>query len=153
MILFDRWSRDDSSGEDRSLVRREFNMGRISDHFSVEKLSMLAALLLACASLPATAAVPCLSVRLASGQGRSYELADIERVLGDLNNASQETFFDRHVNGTEKIDISRFLALADIEITEEDGRTVIRVREDASPDTDAIRRGLFGAISAGSKRP
>ena len=76
----------------------------------------------------------------------TYELADIERALGDLNNASQEAFFARHVTGTERIDISRFLALAGIEIAEENGGTVIRVREDAGPDTDEIRRGLFGAI-------
>ena len=104
-----------------------------------------------------------LQIRAASGNDRSlddlmrymfnqygdstYELADIERALGDLNNASQEAFFARHVIGTERIDIARFLALADIETTEEDGRMVIRVRQDANPDTDAIRRGLFGAIN------
>ena len=77
----------------------------------------------------------------------TYELADIERALGDLNNASQEAFFARHVNGTERIDISRFLALAGLEIVEENGGTAIRVRQDANPDTDAIRRGLFGAIN------
>ena len=104
-----------------------------------------------------------LQLRAASGNDRSlddlmrymfneygdstYELADIERALDDLNNASQEAFFARHVNGTQRIDIARFLALAGIEITEENGGTAIRVREDASPDTDAIRRGLFGAIN------
>ena len=76
----------------------------------------------------------------------SYELADIERALGDLNNASQEGFFARHINGAERIDISRFLALADIEMTEEDGRMVMKVRQDANPHTAAIRRGLFGAV-------
>ena len=103
-----------------------------------------------------------LQIRAATGNDRSlddlmrymfneygdsaYELADIERALGDLNNASQEAFFARYVKGTERIDVSRFLALAGIEIAEENGSTVIRVREDAGPDTDEIRRGLFGAI-------
>ena len=77
-------------------------------------------------------------------RGKPYELDDIERALGDLNNASQEDFFDRYVRGTEKMDISRFLALADIETKEEDGQTVFRVRQDTDPDTVGIRRGLFG---------
>jgi predicted metalloprotease with PDZ domain len=103
-----------------------------------------------------------LQIRAATGNDRSlddlmrymfneygdsaYELADIERALGDLNNASQEAFFARYVKGTERIDVSPFLALAGIEITEENGGMTIRVREHASPDTDEIRRGLFGAI-------
>ena len=101
-----------------------------------------------------------LQIRTATGNSRSlddlmrymfdeygdntYELVDIERALGDLNDASQAEFFARHVNGTERIDISRFLALADIEVTEEDGRTVISVRQDTNPATNEIRRGLFG---------
>lgn len=77
-------------------------------------------------------------------RGKPYELGDIERALGDLNDAGQKDFFDRYVRGTERLDISQFLALADIETTKEDGRTVFRVRQDADPDRVGIRRGLFG---------
>lgn len=73
----------------------------------------------------------------------TYDVGDIERALSDLNNASQEDFFDRYVYGTEKMDIARFLALADIETAEQDGRTVFRPRKDPDPDKARIQRGLF----------
>ena len=76
----------------------------------------------------------------------TYEIADIEGALGDLNDASQQDFFDRYVRGIERLDVSQFLALADIETTGEGARTVFRVRQDAGPDTAAIRRGLFGDL-------
>ena len=44
----------------------------------------------------------------------TYDLDDIERVLSDLNNASQEDFFGRYVYGTERIPVAQFLALAGI---------------------------------------
>ena len=72
-----------------------------------------------------------------------YDLDDIERALGDLNNVNQEEFFDRYVRGTERLDVSRFLALADIDVVEADGRTAFRVRENSEPDKRQIRRGLF----------
>lgn len=78
-------------------------------------------------------------------RGNTYELDDIETALGNLNNASQEDFFDRYVRGTEKIDISQYLALADIDASKEGGQMILRVRQDADPDTAGIRGGLFGA--------
>jgi predicted metalloprotease with PDZ domain len=74
----------------------------------------------------------------------SYELADIERALGSLNNASQEGFFGRYIYGVERIPVSQFLALAGVDTVEKDGRTVFKIREDAAPDSIEIRRGLFG---------
>ena len=76
--------------------------------------------------------------------GNSYDLTDIERALGSLNNASQEGFFDRYIHGVERIPVSQFLALAGIDTVEKDGRTVFKIREDADPDSIEIRRGLFG---------
>jgi predicted metalloprotease with PDZ domain len=74
----------------------------------------------------------------------AYEPGDIERVLSALNGVSQEDFFNRYVYGTEKIPVARFLALAGIETAEENGQTVFRIRDDADPETNRIRRGLFG---------
>ena len=76
--------------------------------------------------------------------GTPYELTDVERVLADLNSASQEGFFERYVYGAEKLPVAQFLALAGIDSMEEDGRTVFKVREDADPDSSEIRRGMFG---------
>jgi predicted metalloprotease with PDZ domain len=39
----------------------------------------------------------------------TYDLDDIERVLSDLNNASQEDFFARYVYGTERLPVAQFL--------------------------------------------
>lgn len=75
---------------------------------------------------------------------RPYAVADIERKLSELNNDSQQDFFDRYIRGTDAVDISRFLALADIEMASEDGRTVFRIRDDSDPDKSRIRSGLFG---------
>jgi len=74
----------------------------------------------------------------------AYELTDIERALGGLNNASQKDFFDRYIYGVETVPVSQFLALAGIDTVEEGGRTVFRIREDADADSGEIRRGLFG---------
>jgi predicted metalloprotease with PDZ domain len=101
-----------------------------------------------------------LKIRAATGNNRSlddlmrfmfeefgdepYGIADIERELGTLNNASQKDFFDRYVRGTDRIDISEFLALADIETMEVDGRTVFRISDNRDPDRKQIRSGFFG---------
>ena len=74
----------------------------------------------------------------------SYGVGDIERVLSNLNNASQEDFFRRYVHGTERIPISQFLSLAGIETEERDGGKVFTIRGDSSPDMMQIQRGLFG---------
>jgi predicted metalloprotease with PDZ domain len=74
----------------------------------------------------------------------AYDLGDVERALGGLNNTSQQDFFDRYIRGVERIPVAQFLALADIEISEEDGRTVFSVRDGSGPDQGEIRRGLFG---------
>jgi len=103
-----------------------------------------------------------LQIRAASGNERSlddlmrfmfdayrsdaYELGDIEQALGGLNNASQKDFFDRYVRGTERVDISQFLALAGIETTKEGGKIVFRVPQGAESDASGIRLGLFGAL-------
>ncbi|MBT8068243.1 MAG: hypothetical protein KJO09_13455 [Gammaproteobacteria bacterium] len=73
----------------------------------------------------------------------AYDLGDIENTLSDLNNASQEDFFGRYVHGVERIPISQFLALADIETAEDGGQTVFKIREDSDQDSSEIRRGLF----------
>ncbi|MDX1517344.1 MAG: hypothetical protein R3288_10915 [Woeseiaceae bacterium] len=76
--------------------------------------------------------------------GNPFELADIERALSELNNASQADFFDRYIRGAEKIPASFYLALAGIETTERDGRTVFELCDDQDEKTSEIRRGLFG---------
>ena len=73
----------------------------------------------------------------------AYTLGDIERVLSDLNESSQEDFFRRFVYGTERIPIEQFLALAGIDTAEEDGQLVFRARATADADTVEIRRGMF----------
>ena len=77
--------------------------------------------------------------------GTGYSIDDIEQALSELNGSSQEEFFRRYVYGSEKIPIEEFLALASIETTQEDGRTVFRTRETADADMLEIRRGMFGA--------
>ena len=74
----------------------------------------------------------------------TYDLDDIERVLSDLNNASQKDFFGRYVYGTERIPVAEFLALAGIETAEENGRTSFTVRDDYDPGVKQVRRGFFG---------
>ena len=73
-----------------------------------------------------------------------YDLGDIERALGEMNKASQEEFFDRYVRGTERLDVAPFLALADIDVIDTQGRTTFRIRENSDPDKTQVRRGLFG---------
>lgn len=75
---------------------------------------------------------------------RPYDIADIERALGELNGVSQSTFLDRYVRGVERIPISEYLRLAGIEAIREDGKTVFRVRDDPDRTTSGIRRGMFG---------
>ena len=75
---------------------------------------------------------------------KSYDVGDIERELSALNGASQEDFFRRYIHGSERIPVAQFLALAGIETTEENGRTVFTVRVDSDPDVNQIRRSLFG---------
>ena len=74
-----------------------------------------------------------------------YTLDDIQRALSELNGSSQEDFFRRYVYGSEKIPIDEFLALAGIEMTEEDGRTAFTALETADTNTLEIRHGMFGA--------
>jgi predicted metalloprotease with PDZ domain len=74
-----------------------------------------------------------------------YALADIENALGELNGASQADFFQRYVRGSDEIPIAEYLLLAGIDTVEQDGRTIFAIREDSTPEQDAIRRGMFGA--------
>ena len=41
--------------------------------------------------------------------------------------------------------VCQYLALADIDASKEGGQMILRVRQDADPDTAGIRGGLFGA--------
>lgn len=74
----------------------------------------------------------------------AYDLEEIERALGNLNNASQEAFFKQYIYGVEPLPISTFLTLAGIDTIEEDGRTVFKARDNVDAKTREIRRGLFG---------
>jgi len=75
---------------------------------------------------------------------KPYDIADVERKLGELNNAGQEDFFRRFVYGVERIPVGEFLTLAGIEMHEENGQAVFKAGEDADPEVRAIRRGFFG---------
>jgi predicted metalloprotease with PDZ domain len=75
---------------------------------------------------------------------KPYDIADIERELGKLNNDSQENFFAHYIYGVERLPVSQFLVLAGIDTTEQDGRTVFTVRENLDADSGEILRGLFG---------
>lgn len=58
-----------------------------------------------------------------------YEVADIERVMTDLNGSSQQAFFERYVYGTERVPVGEFLKLAGIETVEADGQTMFRTSD------------------------
>jgi predicted metalloprotease with PDZ domain len=72
-----------------------------------------------------------------------YDIGDIERELDKLNTVSQEDFFERYILGTERIPLSQYLELANIETVQEDGQTIFRIRNEADKDKSEIRSGLF----------
>ena len=74
----------------------------------------------------------------------TYDIGDVERELSNLNNESQKDFFSRYIVGTERLPLSQYLELANIETTQENGQTVFRIREEADKDKSKIRSGLFG---------
>jgi predicted metalloprotease with PDZ domain len=76
-----------------------------------------------------------------------YTLADVERVLGELNGASQAAFFRRYVYGTEEIPIADFLELAGIDTVEADSSTVFQLQQRADAAALEIRRGFFGDLA------
>jgi predicted metalloprotease with PDZ domain len=63
-----------------------------------------------------------------------YEVADIERVLSDLNGSSQQAFFARYVYGAERIPIAEFLVLAGIQTVQADGHTMFRMSENSNAE-------------------
>ena len=73
-----------------------------------------------------------------------YDSADIRHALSDLNGADQSAFFDRYIIGTDAIPVSEYLALAGIDTTHDNGKTVFSIREDATDSERAILRGLLG---------
>lgn len=73
----------------------------------------------------------------------SYDSTDIKRALSDLNNASQEDFFNRYIFGAERLPVSQYLILAGIETRQENGQTAFEIQEDPAEDKSDIRRGLF----------
>jgi len=75
--------------------------------------------------------------------GETYDIGDIERELSNLNNESQKDFFGRYIVGTERLPLSQYLELANIETLQENGQTVFRIREDVDKDKSKIRSGLF----------
>ena len=73
-----------------------------------------------------------------------YDIGDIEHELSRLNSLAQEDFFARYIYGTERIPLSQYLALANIETRQEGGQTVFKIREESDEEESEIRRGLFG---------
>lgn len=73
-----------------------------------------------------------------------YDIGDIEQELSRLNDLPQEDFFARYIYGTERIPLSEYLTLANIETTHEDGQTAFKIREKSDEEKSEIRRGLFG---------
>jgi predicted metalloprotease with PDZ domain len=74
----------------------------------------------------------------------TYDIGDVERELSNLNNESQEDFFSRYIVGTERLPVTQYLELANIETIQENGQTVFRIREGSEEEESEIRRGLFG---------
>jgi predicted metalloprotease with PDZ domain len=74
----------------------------------------------------------------------SYDIDDVERELSNLNTESQKDFFSRYIVGVEKLPLSQYLELANIETIQENGQTVFRIRAKADQDKSEIRSGLFG---------
>jgi predicted metalloprotease with PDZ domain len=74
----------------------------------------------------------------------AYTLGDIERVLSELNRASQAEFFRRYIYGVEKIPVADFLKLAGIETVTEAGETAYVLLDISDPETLKNRRGLLG---------
>lgn len=73
----------------------------------------------------------------------TYDISDVERELSNLNNESQKDFFSRYIVGTERLPVSQYLEIANIETIQENGQTVFRIREEADKDKSEIRSGLF----------
>ncbi len=76
--------------------------------------------------------------------GSSYNIGDVERALNTLNNDSQEEFFNRYIVGTERVPLSQYLELANIETIQDNGQTIFRIREEPDKDKSKIRSGFFG---------
>lgn len=76
--------------------------------------------------------------------GSSYNIGDVERALNTLSNDSQEDFFNRYIVGTERIPLSQYLELANIETIQDNGQTIFRIREEPDKDKSKIRSGFFG---------
>jgi len=74
----------------------------------------------------------------------NYDISDIEDELSRLNSVSQEEFFARYIYGTERISLSQYLELANIETRKEDGQTVFKIQDETDDGKSEIRRGLFG---------
>ena len=74
----------------------------------------------------------------------TYGIDDVERELSNLNSESQKDFFSRYIVGTERLPLSQFLKLANIETIEENGQTVFKIREESDDGKNRIRSGLFG---------
>jgi predicted metalloprotease with PDZ domain len=75
---------------------------------------------------------------------KPYEIADVERALSEVNDASQQDFFGRYVYGVEKIPIGDYLELAGIEMHEKDGQVAFVLGADVSHEVNEIRQGFFG---------
>ena len=73
-----------------------------------------------------------------------YDIGDLEQELSRLNNTSQEDFFARYIYGTERVPLSQYLELANIETRQDGEQTVFKMREEPDKEESEIRRGLFG---------
>ena len=73
----------------------------------------------------------------------TYDLDDVERALSNLNSESQKDFFSRYIVGTERLPVSKYLELANIETIQENGQTIFRIREEPDTSKSEIRSGLF----------
>jgi predicted metalloprotease with PDZ domain len=73
-----------------------------------------------------------------------YDIGDIKQELGNLNGLSQEDFFKRYIVGTERIPLSQYLEMADIETEQENSQTVFKIRDEHDKEKSEIQRGLFG---------
>jgi predicted metalloprotease with PDZ domain len=73
-----------------------------------------------------------------------YDIGDIETELSRLNGLSQEDFFARYIYGVERIPLSKYLAMANIETRKEGEQTMFKIGEESDRAASQIRRGLFG---------
>jgi len=73
-----------------------------------------------------------------------YDIGDIETELSRLNGISQKDFFERYIYGVERIPLSKYLAMANIETRQEGEQTMFKVGEASDRAAGKIRRGFFG---------